>query len=75
MSKMGWIAQMIEDGSYEHFKQSYKDASKNNDKFFKFDGANCDITLGKHICKYVDNYLMEQHNLSKKYEELITKGF
>ena len=65
---MGWIAQMIEDGSYEIFKQSYKNASKNNSEFFKFEGANCDITLGKHICKYVDDYLLKQHKLIKKLE-------
>ncbi len=83
MSYMGWIAQMLSDNTYEQFKELYIKAHENNDRNFIFEGSNCDTVLGKHICIYVDtylqenyeNHLIEQAELSNKYEELINKEF
>ena len=83
MSYMGWIAQMVSNNTYTQFKDLYIKAHQNDDKSFIFEGSKCDTILGKHICQYVDEYLMndyEKHiidssKLSNAYEELITKGF
>jgi len=83
MSYMGWIAQMITDDTYLHFKELYVKASKNNNRSFIFEHSKCDTILAKHICKYVDTHLMndyEEHllrqaKLNNEYEHLITKGF
>ena len=80
---MGWIAQMLSDNTYEQFKDLYTKAHINNDKYFTFGGSNCDTVLGKHICNYVDthlqdeyeNHLIEQAEVSNKYEELLIKRF
>jgi len=83
MSYMGWIAQMVSDNTYKQFKELYKKAHENNEESFIFEGSKCDTILGKHVCNYVDEYLMnnyethliEQSKLQNEYEHLITKGF
>ena len=74
---------MVSDNTYVQFKELYLKANKNNNKNFTFEHSKCDTILAKHICNYVDTYLMsdyenhliKQAELSNKYEELINKGF
>jgi hypothetical protein len=83
MSKMGWIAQLIQDNSYQQFRDSYETALKDKEYTFIFEGRNCDVVFAKHVCTYVEDYMLNsnehykkiQQDLSNEYEDLITKGF
>ena len=83
MSYMSWIAQMVSDNTYQEFKDLYIKAHENKQESFIFGSEKCDTVLGKHVCNYVDTYLMDHYDnhlikqaeLQNEYEKLITKGF
>ena len=64
MGYMNWIYSMVEDGSYASFKKLYKAAEKSGTKNFIWASETIDTQLAKHICEFVDSYLMnlyEEH--------------
>ena len=61
MSHMGFIYQMITDGTYSVFKLNYELASKNNLKTFEFGGQKLDTIYAKYVCILVDKHLMPEY--------------
>ena len=61
MSHMGFIYQMITDGSYSVFKLNYEQASKNNLKLFEFGGQTFETIYAKYICILVDKHLIPEY--------------
>ena len=61
MSHMGFIYQMITDGTYSVFKLNYELASKNNLKTFEFGGQTFETIYAKYVCILVDKHLMPEY--------------
>ena len=61
MSHMGFIYQMITDGTYSVFKLNYELASKNNLKSFEFGGQTFETIYARYVCILVDKHLMPEY--------------
>ena len=62
MGHISWIYDMVQNNTYQIFRKLYKQALKDNDSQFIWEGEIMQTNAARFICALVDEHIMDEYN-------------